>query len=307
MANLIKELEKSKERRLDNSEEFLTDIKLLMGSNATKEIEVLKVIGLDEHITVAEKHTEKILLNKIYTEKFKEEGIVFNFDEILDLGMKYRLFLKQANMYRGVIPNDLGAIVLRMKEKYNLNINNSNNSDRSKFMILAPPSQFTDFKRLDEKVYDNLIGFEESRKSFVKSFQDPILFYRIDREHFLLLKKWGSDFTIGRYLLGLVTRQGVIATLCSFVSIFVMMYLLYTGTNWLLETSGWFSHRIPYKTNLMNSDANTGFSIVSHIFFWVCATVIQMLYMLVVCRAIFLDKSFSTHKFSTKYHFINYN
>lgn len=42
---------------------------------------------------------------------------------------------------------------------------------------------------------------------------DPMIFYRTDEQHFVLLKKWGSDFTLVRRLFGFFSHNKFWATL----------------------------------------------------------------------------------------------
>lgn len=209
--NLTDKLIEKRNESQETGLEFLKQSQKLLGDTSVKENMLLKDIGLGEHIKVAESKVEEQILHETFTQKY--EGDIFKLEDIEKVAMEYRLFMKPAKFYRGKIPNDLGAVVLRLVEKHNLSINDSHHSDSGKFYVLAPPTMFSNARTIGDKV--NMILAETSRdtKKFFESVKDPdpVIFYKVGDNHFMLLKQWGADFTIGRRILGALTQSNVLA------------------------------------------------------------------------------------------------
>lgn len=210
MANLEKDLENLKKNRLkqqkkveEDNEQFDAARQLLSGQQS-EEINALKTLGLDKEINIVEQNKQLNALNQIYEKKF-EDGKIYHISEIEKLAMKYRLYLRPTRMYRGGVPADLAPIIVRLKKQHNLYLGNSNNSDSGKFFILAPPSSFSDYISPKLKIQTFFDQTLSPIKNFKRILTDPIAFYQIDNEHYLFLKKWGSDFTFFRRVLGFLT------------------------------------------------------------------------------------------------------
>ncbi len=201
----LQSLENNKNIRLNGENRFLSDVKQLMESNAQEERALLRDIGISKEIEIAEKSIENKILNDSLTKKY-EDGI-FHINDIEQLALKYRLYLRGANKYRGKIPADLGAVVLNFKKKYSLNINQSLNSDSGKFFVLAPPKMFSDYITPRNKIQTFIDTTKTVKKDFLASLKDPMFFYMVDENHYKILKVWVNDFTLFRRMLGIITKS----------------------------------------------------------------------------------------------------
>ncbi len=199
---LIKELNTSKKERLDKAEGFVNDCKQLMESSQAEEREILKKLGLDTHIKEVEKNVELSVLNNKYTEEY--QGEIFHINELEKIALKYRLFMKKSDQYLGVIPPDLAAIVLRLVKNSKIAVSNIN--DFNEFYVMAPPKMFKQYCGMKDIAIEMHDNYRKDYQAFIAKLQDPILFYKVDANHFVMLKKWGNDFNISRVLYGAITK-----------------------------------------------------------------------------------------------------
>lgn len=215
MANILKELEEKKDKRLNESETFVEGCKGLLEGKSQQERQVLNALGLNVQIKEAERNIEIRIKNEKYTEQF--QGKIFHINEIKEIALKYRLFLKSSHEYNGNIPPDLGSIILKLQEEKKIVIGNEDHN----FYVLAPPNMFINHNSLInnfKRTHDIMVN---KVNTFIKDLldPDPILFYKIDDDHFLMLKKWGNDLSFKRLIIGslLKTRGRVVLLAILFV------------------------------------------------------------------------------------------
>lgn len=186
------------------AEKTVEGAKLLLANNVNEEREVLKTIGLDTHIVTIERKQEALLVKNKYKSIFEKE--VFSISEIEKIAVKYRLHFRNTKLYRGNVPNDIGIQVNKFWKKHNLDSNQY--IDGGKFFILAPPSMFKDYVTSLEKLKaftKDVTAEKQNYKEWVESQKDPLLFYQIDAQNYILIESWGSTFTPFRRLLGILT------------------------------------------------------------------------------------------------------
>lgn len=218
---ILKDLEKSKSERLNEADKFVDSCKLLMDNNQARERSALKALGLDKQIVQAEKKMEHLILNERFEKEY--ESKVFHIDEIKKMCMKYRFFFRNSHEYRGAIPPDLGAIVARLEDTKKVTIGGHSNS----FFIMAPPKMFNDYwpisKQISRSHDDGVRGVKEFFKNITEKDPDPMLFVRADADHYVLLKKWGSDVNAGRAIAGFFTSTTGRIQLFSFFAFILLM------------------------------------------------------------------------------------
>jgi hypothetical protein len=66
---------------------------------------------------------------------------------------------------------------------------------------------FKDYVTGKEKIKDFMDKVHEDRIKFLNSLKDPMLFYKIDEDHYKLLKVWGKSFVLYRRILGFITEN----------------------------------------------------------------------------------------------------
>lgn len=237
MANLITELEKQKSTRLGEQEMFIESAKQLLAANEAQENNVLNDIGLNAHLIHAEKQQELNILNRKYENEY-EEGKIYHYSELKAIGIKYRLFMKQASSYKGNIPADIGALLTRFVANHKIpNVKH----DADRFVIIAPPKMFNRYKSFTDKLLEEVIDTTTDIKQYVKNMTDPdpALLYKIDSDHYVLLKQWGDDFSLIRRLKGLISNQVIFIkalVILSIPSIAVLDLVLYIKSyQWILS------------------------------------------------------------------------
>lgn len=219
---LDKELEKIKKRNkteFENSEEGLSEIRLLLENNAKEEIQALKALGMTDSIDKIENRKGNFLTRESFEGQY---GRVFTEAEIKELCINYKLRFLESNRYNGPISPEIGAAVARFCKKNEISLNNG--AYGHKFMIAAPKEYF----RLDSRKEFNAERMQELMKN------DPLLFYKIDSNHYSLIHQWGNTFTYGRYFKAFFSRDSFNAIACSLViTIGIMMFL----TSWMFGAS----------------------------------------------------------------------
>lgn len=303
--SILKQLEKEKQQRVKEQNNHIDFAKQLLSSNEVQEREVLRGLGLDDHLVKGEMQQELSILDKKYQEEY--EGKIFHINEIYKIGMKYRLYLKTANLYRGVIPADIGSIILRMKEKHNLHLDRrSNNSDTGKFFILAPPDMFKDYSTFGEKVVKLFTDVNEARKEAIRKREaDPCMFYQIDDKHFKLIKKWGSDFTLILRIKGWYCATATKLVLTFLLAIIFIVQLPFrmwpVADLWVPVKWGFFADK---EIHILNEESYRA----SHVLVFIVSLAIAVTLIISIINSVFEGKHkiWGIDHFSTKSKFKNF-
>lgn len=201
---------------------------------------ILQLIAPNSSYGESLKEKDKVLeLEKV--EKFLR-GKVFTLEQILNLGVKYRLkFLPMKDFKSYVDPGVVHSIkdlerqitksmvqerVIRENkpvEEIKVNFTFSDYDFKEKFYVLAPGNCF------------NL------KKSSLIEVQDPIAFYKYDDTHYYLLKKWGKDFTIYRRFLGFYSETESHYDLINILKTFLISSVIFLGVNYFVNVKTfWF-------------------------------------------------------------------
>mgnify|MGYP000865766442 CR=1 FL=1 len=286
MAKVLKELENLKSDRLEQQNQVVDSARLLLAQNESEERSVLHGIGLDMELTKAEDNIELSILNKNYSDKYGVE--IYHIDELRKLGMKYRLFMKPAFLYRGTIPPDLGSLLNRFVKEHNLYLSQeSKTNDANRFLIMAPPRMFKDYKPIHKKIRHMIDESYENFQKMLKAPVDPLLFYRVDNTHYALLKKWGNDLSLTRRVLGFLTQSKFLPYL-SFLVPFILM------------TVYWIKSMLYILNDLSISSGNLKELTVIGIF---CVGISLIIFYVVIFGKIFWGKRQNNAKeFTTQYH-----
>lgn len=213
--NLLKEMQSTLEKRKQNNEKnsVITEVNKLLEYDNVKDTNILRSIGSNS--TLVQSENERGAIIEIEKKEKFYSGIIFTYEQIEDIATRYRLkFLPSSKFSSYIDPlvaldvKELERSIAKSMEveqaaKRNMSLedyiaehgNNKfefdNNDLKNKFYILAPGKCFK-----TEKV-----------SVFATKAPDPILFYRIDDNHFRLIRKWGKDFTIFRRLLGVLFKN----------------------------------------------------------------------------------------------------
>lgn len=190
--DIVEEVKKKRDDSTKNAESLVEVAQLLLEGDHQKEREVLKDIGLGHQIQQAEKESAVNLERKTFEKEYGEEVVMME-SEIRDLCLKYDLRFLQASKYKGSVDLSIGPKVKRFVESNNIS------ASKSDFFLLGPGKAFN----LKER---EIVG----RRKFSVQL-DPVLFYRVpdnsQETMYVMVHKWGNDFTIFRYLRGLVMEN----------------------------------------------------------------------------------------------------
>lgn len=212
-ANLLKELEgsiKNRKKQVQKSE-VLNEVVAMLEYDGQRDVDVLRKIGGQSALAQSEKEKGKVIELENH-EKFYS-GSIFTTDQIIALGTKYRLKFLPSSRYTGYIDPSVAVEIRELEraisksmeedqankrglsvEEYRLQSPIKHQLDdyslSNKFFILAPPKHF-----------------QLQKTPLIKKNEDPIMFYQIDNNHYRLIKKWGQDLTLLRFIKGFVTKS----------------------------------------------------------------------------------------------------
>lgn len=214
-ADLVKELEKSLSKRKsdDKKNDVLDEVKGFLEYDTLRDIHMLRSIG--QQSTLVQSENERGAVMEIEKKEQFYSGKVFTREQIISLAVKYRLKFLKSKHYTKYIPPSVIPEIKDMErhisnqmnisraEKENCTIEEyiektnggakytiDDNCLKENFFILAPANMFK----------------TEKTTAFTIKAKDPVMFYSDDNQHFRLVKKWGSDFTIFRRFLGWSTK-----------------------------------------------------------------------------------------------------
>jgi hypothetical protein len=214
--NIKKILEERAQKNVDDVQSVLTETTKLLESYDQEKRAVLDDLGFVEH-------TEQVDMQRATLEKKKilsrfGDGIV-TLEQIKEVCIKYRLRMLPTSMYAGKVDNQVGGIVMEFKRKHNIVV-------QSSFYIIAPAKNFK--LNLEEK--DTIIGGTKKRiKRAYNSFQDPVLLYQIDQDHYRIVHAWGRDFSFLRKVFSWPFRDKINMFYTSFTALMIVFAMAFAN------------------------------------------------------------------------------
>jgi hypothetical protein len=174
----------NQEKKKDNQPlDTVKEVKLLLAGDESEDLRILRNLSENSEIN----RIEKVTQNKLELENLESsyDGNVFTYEQIKKLAIDYHLRFLSARQFIGNFDVEVASKIKEFSKRTNTSIDD--HSLKTKFFILGPEEVFT---------LEN-VKFVEPKKQI-----DPVLFYKIDNDHYRLIHKWGNDFTILRYLEG---------------------------------------------------------------------------------------------------------
>jgi hypothetical protein len=187
--DLEKELNTLQEKRMEilNEHTVIEDVNRLLANDGAQDAQILRDLGMDHQIKIASDQKEA----RLTIEKFVSEnkGGVYTLEDIRKIACKFALKFLRTDNYKGAVdPVMIQKLKTYLKEK---NMELSEARLGFNFFLLAPPESF------NLKVVDRI-----QREPI-----DPVLFYKLDDNHYKMIHKWGNDFTWYRQWLGFKWRN----------------------------------------------------------------------------------------------------
>lgn len=184
--SIEKELHKKAHEDKANGVDPMNEVKLLLAGDSTEDARILRGLSSNSTFNKIEYHRGKQIELEKLTEGY--QGSVFTVDQIKKLAIDYHLRFLPSKHYTGSYDVEVAAKVKQFAKDTNSVVDNYSLGYR--YYILAPEQMFelNDVKHISKR---------ELRRQL-----DPAIFFQIDENHYRLIHKWGSDFTIFRYLLG---------------------------------------------------------------------------------------------------------
>lgn len=203
--NLEKELQKEAIKRrksVDIQVDIITSTNRLLEEKSAEDRQMIKNLGMGSTIDRAmEVKGRRLELAKIES----REGQVFTIDEIKNISCKYALKFLRSDKYKGTVDAQLPQKIREFyKEKGRSEVCESDLHYR--FYILAPQSAF------------NLQDKPDPPPT------DPMMFYKIDENHYKLIHKWGADLTIWRRIVGWKFQSWINYTIFWMIAITACVY-----------------------------------------------------------------------------------
>lgn len=181
--SIDKELEKaSAEKKQLQKLDPLSETKLLLAGDSQEDARILRGLSQNSQFNRVEKiRGEQLELEKLENDY---EGKVYNIEQIKNLCVDYRLRFLQSQYYTGSYDVEVSAKIKEFAKNTNSPIDNFTLGRR--YFIMAPAEMFE----------------LKSERYITKREKDPAIFFQIDDQHYRLIHKWGSDFTIFRLIEG---------------------------------------------------------------------------------------------------------
>lgn len=198
--NLIKELQKKSDTAEKKMQEQLDDVKLLIAHDESREREMLNHLGVDKCITQYEDKRSSYFQKQSLVKRYGKE--IFHIDQIKEICVDYDLRLLNTQYFQGWVDTELGSKLRNFVDEQNI----PEHELKSSFFIMAPTHQF----RIEEKI--------RSPKTY-----DPVLFYRIDDENYLLIHQWGKELNWMRYITAFPKRSFLHSQIHYFVVAFAII------------------------------------------------------------------------------------
>lgn len=176
-------LKVSKEEKKSSNIDDIKEIKLLLNSEETEDLRILRGLSHDSQFNRVERfHGQQLQLEKLENEY---GGKVYTKNQIKKLAVDYKLRFLPSQYFRGAYDVEVTSKIKEFAKTNLAPIDDFNLSRR--FFILAP---------------EELFVLKEEKYVTKRQQLDPAIFFKIDDDHYRLIHKWGADFTILRYLKG---------------------------------------------------------------------------------------------------------
>jgi len=258
--DLKETLEKTNEKSKKEQDALLAlsglgEIKGLLAYDSQRDAEIISSLGINSvNATLNEVKAKSIELEK--AEKFYEQT-VFEEEQIKTLCLDYNLKFLPTSLFIGAFSVEVAAKIKNLEKtitksripemaaKRNLTIEEYLETDdskrefnfdthqlKTKFFIMAPGKMFNLEKRpKPAKIVD----------------YDPILFYKTEENKYVMVHKWGQDFTIFRAIKGFIFRNELTMLLTvalTIMAVAALSFSLFTNVfvngnyffNWLVPT-----------------------------------------------------------------------
>lgn len=181
MANLVKELKIKAIDRQRTLEQLsaVTEATRLIAEKGAEDMNILREMGMHSSVM----RDVNLHGRKLELEQFdKKYGEVYTIEDIKSVACKYALKLLRSDCYNG----EIDPVMLQKIKQFFVDSGIEMNKAKLGFnmFVLAAPGSFA--------LTDRPIPPK-----------DPILFYKLDQDHYRMIHKWGADLTMWRYIRGI--------------------------------------------------------------------------------------------------------
>lgn len=212
---LDEELQEYKEHNIKEQTEAVKNVRLLLESHTQEDNRIINLIGANSTLAKQQQELGRVM----ELEKMENEyGKVFHINEIQNLAIEYKLRFLPSSQFTG---NMDVQVVSKVKEfvgeaaTRKTVVGLDDHVLKNQFYILAIASQF------------NLRQGRRRPPSIPKIVdRDPVLFYKIDEDHYRMIHKWGTDFTIFRRITGWIWQNSANHTFFTSLWLFMISSIL---------------------------------------------------------------------------------
>jgi hypothetical protein len=185
--SIEKELEKvSSEDKQKFNLDPINEVKLLLAGESSEDARILRGLSQNSQFNRIENMRGKQIELENLEKDF--DGKVYTKEQIESLCVDYRLRFLQSRLYTGSYDVQVAAKIKEFAKDTLAPIDEYTLGRR--YFVMAPKEMF-------ELKTEKYVSKAELRRQ-----ADPAIFYQIDENHYRLVHKWGSDFTIFRLIEG---------------------------------------------------------------------------------------------------------
>ena len=179
--NLEENLKNQKKKDMEVLDS-VKEVRHLLQNAESEDARILRNLSENSELNRVERITKTAL--EIERLESKYTGDIFTLEQIEKLAIDYRLRFLNSRYFTGKFDVEVAAKIKEFGRENNISLNEYHL--KNNFFILGPKEIF-DLKN----------------EKYIEPKQlDPVLFYKLDDNHYRMIHKWGSDFTILRYLEG---------------------------------------------------------------------------------------------------------
>jgi hypothetical protein len=238
--NVLKELQRgvNNRKKADKQNSVIAEVNKLLEYDTVRDLEILKTVGANS--TLVQSETERGSIMEIEKNENFYSGTVFSRDQLIKVAVKYRLKLLPSRLFSSYLTPVIASDIKELERS----ISKSMTQDQAAKRNMSVEDYIRDFGEIKYTFDKYELGDKfailapakcfktEKTTAFTLNSTDPILFYKIDDTHYRVIRKWGSDFTIFRRLLGmaLLNRRSLYWT--AFTCITILSLSLSIAFGW---------------------------------------------------------------------------
>ena len=201
----------------------LAEVKMLLAGDGAKDLHIMRHLAPNSELVKSETELGKRINLEQNNLKY---GTTYTINQIEKIARKYHLRFLSVRKFAGKMDVDAISKIKEFSSEYKVACLDESTLT-TRFYIMAPEESFM-------LKTETIWAAREREEEEIRRAKDPVLFYRIDEEHYRLIHKWGNDFTIARRAFGWIwDKPKNLFRVMKIASFLVFLTVLFIGRHWL--------------------------------------------------------------------------